>query len=423
MSFGAIFLLVGVLNRILYAIEVLVNGNHFSEWPVISQDPGGALLRGEMMTVAGTLLVVYAWQRFYFAKAPVGIDFMTTNTPLRREERRGYWIMYILPLMVQVMVRLYGVDSAGALSSLLSIVSIAALLAILALSKPKTGHMKLQGVLFALLLGVPYVVMALGAGMKENLIVSLIPLAIRAWQTYQGRFARVSLVLAGVVALSLITSFVSLYRNYVWYQLSDVSEYEVIQELALSSDLSDVVVTGGQMFMQRTNAMYHRGWAVDLGDQLGTRPKDIFGPLLYIFIPRFIWHDKPLIQPGLEHSALVFGDEFLVWSTSSTAAGFFPALYMGGGYLAVIFCSLGLGWMVAMTQRAVAASRIEYAASIYGMSIFLYALRLDEDFPVYMLSAPIINAVYILAFSVFLIAVTTRQVRIPYLTLIHKKDI
>jgi len=420
-SFGAILLLVGTLNRILYAIEVIVYGNHFSEWPVITQDPTWALLRGEAMTVVGTLLVVYGWSRFYFRNTPADSILMTTSLHTDRKVNLGYWVMYFLPLLIMAVIGLLGFESAGALGSLVNVASISALLAILALSRPKAGRSTNRSVLLVVLLGLPYVFLALGSGMKENLIVSLLPLAVRMWQTYRSLSARVGLIVVGLLVLSLIASFVSLYRDYVWYQQSETSAIAVLQELASSPDPVELVATGGQVFLHRINALYHRGWAVDIGDNLGARPDAIFGPLLYIFIPRFVWPDKPLIQPGLEHSALVFGEDFLVWSTSSTAAGFFPALYMGGGYLAVIVASLGLGWMVARLQQVVAAARIAHAASIYGMYMCLYALRLDENFPVYMLSSPIIVVVYTLAYSIIIKAIATQRIQIPYLRFSHKK--
>ena len=61
MSFGAVFLLVCVLNRALYFLDYVVGGARLDDWPFYAHEPGWALFMGEVITIAGTLLTVLAW--------------------------------------------------------------------------------------------------------------------------------------------------------------------------------------------------------------------------------------------------------------------------------------------------------------------------------------------------------------------------
>ena len=100
-SFGAVLLLAGALNRLLYALDVIMNGDHFDRWPFATDDPGWALARGEVITVIGLLLVVFAWQRMSHPQSLVTVfGDVAGRFSL---SSHGYWVMYLLALGLEML--------------------------------------------------------------------------------------------------------------------------------------------------------------------------------------------------------------------------------------------------------------------------------------------------------------------------------
>ena len=65
-----------------------------------------------------------------------------------------------------------------------------------------------------------------------------------------------------------------------------------------------------------------------------------------------------------------------------------------GKYLGVILGSIGSGVLMAFLYYLLSQYTTRFATGIYAWVLFLTALRLDENWPVFVFSAPIINAVY-----------------------------
>jgi len=259
-----------------------------------------------------------------------------------------------------------------------------------------------RSVLRAVAICVPLAYFSLGAGLKENIIIALLPAGLVVWRYFNNLVSRMVLVGMMFILLAVITSFVTFYRERVWIGKSDASIAEIVQEYsesAGSEGFQDSVADGLNIFLIRSNATYHHGWAISLADTDGFIPREMFAPLTYVFIPRFLWPGKPEITPGLEHSARLFGDRYIFASSSSTAAGYFPALYMGGGIPIILLGAALLGWMIARLSAFVVRYGNIYSSTIFYWGMVLFALRLDETWPVYALSGPIVNVVYIMFFG------------------------
>jgi phosphotransferase system glucose/maltose/N-acetylglucosamine-specific IIC component len=98
--------------------------------------------------------------------------------------------------------------------------------------------------------------------------------------------------------------------------------------------------------------------------------------------------------------------------TTSTAAGYYPALYLGGGYRAVVIGAMALGLILALLARLSQWVGGPLFSGIFLLSLVPFALRLEEQWTVMALSAPIIMFIYsylIYLVVVFLIRFRTRQ--------------
>jgi hypothetical protein len=389
-SFGGILLLAAVANRVLYAVDIVLNGNRLFAWPFPSENEWGAVAKGEWMTVVGTIIVVYFWRR---AGGLVAATRSTASSPGGRGNV-GYWVLYVCAVAIELL-RQRGILS-DAIAQLAAITYASGLGAIVILND-RRGPRAVIAIRTALMT-LPLAFLALGSGMKEAVIVSFLPLMIVYWRRLDHIVTRVALMVGMALAAALITSFVSSYRDRVWVGDEQVSSWTVLSDM-----FSDGPYGGTQLaehgvgdFVMRSNATYHRGWAVDMADQDGYLPGPIFGELAVIFIPRFLWPEKPDIEPGQEHSARLYGDEYRLSSTSSTAAGLFPALYLGGGWIAFIVASIVLGWALGRLHTGLVRFGNPFSLSAFSWILLLYALRLDETWPIYALSGPLISFVYVI---------------------------
>jgi len=139
--------------------------------------------------------------------------------------------------------------------------------------------------------------------------------------------ARAALAGTGIIVVALLASYVGFYRDEVWQRKQTASTANVAAQFLQKTEESGTVRTlseGLTSFISRSNASYHRGWAVSIADEQGYEPALVFGPLIYVFVPRLLWPEKPPIKQGWEFSGLVFGDQFIAWSGSSTRPGSMP---------------------------------------------------------------------------------------------------
>ena len=82
------------------------------------------------------------------------------------------------------------------------------------------------------------------------------------------------------------------------------------------------------------------------------RPGDSLMLALIAPIPRLLWHDKPAIESGYDFYRRLTGS-----NTSSFGIGFFVEAYWNGGWLAVILCSIMLGWLLGAVTVSLAAQQ------------------------------------------------------------------
>jgi len=408
-SFGAIVMLIAIFNRLLYTLDLIINGQHFEEWPLTTKDPQMALLKGEIITVVGILILVFSWHyasRLIFRHN--SLSRMTIGSA------RGYWAMYVLAISVGIARKLFPqeVATAGELSSVVFAGGLASLLALYA-----SETFTYSRLILVTVMSMPFIYLSLGTGMKENTIVAALPCTIAAWQTFRNWLARAFLIIAGAIAISVLTAYVGFHRDLMWYTSAgnDLTISELMQEFVARGGVQEeAILEGAYTFLKRNNAMYHRGWATDFADTFGVSATEILGPLGYIFIPRVIWSEKPKVNPGLEHTARVYGyfEAEAPDLDSSTAAGYFTALYMGTGYVGVIVGAITIALIVVWSQRLVCTYGDPYTAGLFTWMMFLFALRVDETWPVYALSAPMISLLYAFLFG-RLIALLSRFRFVP----------
>lgn len=391
MSFGAIFLLVCVLNRALYFFDYLLSGARLDDWPFYAHEPGWALFTGEVITIIGTLLTVLAWHVAGGLRVTPGVLFQQVGPTYRL-----MLFAYVLSLAVfGASLAIPGISEATGqlLPTLLALGLVAAYLISM------TGFRPITQLVVVSALAMPFVVAALGAGMKENLILALLPMAIVAWRVLRQPILRIGMIVTAITLIGVITAYVGHYRAEVWYQKADKPTGDVMSSFVDEMETAGPLVKvseGIAGFLMRNNASVHRGWAVSIADEDGYYPELVFAPMVYVFVPRMLWPEKPEIRQGWEYSGVVFGERYMAWSGSSTAAGLYPSFYLGAGWFAVIAGALTVGVLLAYGARL--ASRVggPVAGGLYIVALLPFMLRLDETWSVGAITGPTISLVYLL---------------------------
>ena len=391
LSFGAVLLLACAVNRLLYIVGFAVGDGSF-EYPFYAENPHAAMIKAEVATVAGTLLTVLAWWKGGGARYSPGLLLNRPSQSLVQLLAVTYasslLAMAALTLVPQIQAR-----SGQLLPTMLVLGATTAFFLPLLLAR--TRHMRL---LLVVGMGLPFLYIALGTGMKENIILALAPTAYLLWNYSRRRGARLVLALVAVLAVAVITSYIGFFRAEVWHAERAVDQSQVLEEYldaVADRGLPDTVSGGVEEFLARNNAVPYRGWAVVIADTEGHEPGLVFSPLLYVLVPRVLWPEKPEIRQGWEYSGLVFGEQYIAWSDSSLSAGLYPALYLGAGWIAVVLGSLGIGLLMALCTRLAFTLGGPPLVGLFTLSMMPYALRLDEAWTVGAFSAPLINLVYI----------------------------
>jgi len=168
-------------------------------------------------------------------------------------------------------------------------------------------------------------------------------------------------VLYGVVLTPLVTIARMAYGVKGLTSLSDVQS--ALEEFARSGrdDAADLL-PGVQSWWCRLNYANAQSFAMTAYDQ--GRSGDTFALALYVFIPRIIYPEKPIMTPGFEFNQLVDGNP-----DSQSAPGMFAEAYWNGGWPLAVFTSLFMGafywaWEV-YAKRKLAFLRLAYVPVIW----------------------------------------------------------
>ena len=400
LSFAAVFVLACVGNHLLYLADFFVSGERFNGWPVYVESPEWAVVKGEVISLIGSLLTVAAWFAVGGGKYTPAMMVSGDNSS---RWKSATLVIYLISLFVLFLTQANPVVAAEFGQLLPTLLAVGSTCAFFLPSA--TVHSKGKRILSVFLLSLPFLYTALLQGMKEQIIFALLPTLYLIWILTRRPVWKGALVACAVILAGVITSYVSYFRAEVWWGNRTLSQVQAVTEFAEQVEFDGVSRTtseGLRDFLLRSNSTIHRGWTVALADVGGYDPGLVFGPLAYVFIPRIVWPEKPEIRQGWEFSGKVFGDSYMDISTSSTSAGFYTSLYLGYGWLAVVVGALSMGALMAALLRLAERLGGELLVGLFSFTMIPFALRLDETWSVGALTGPVIGFTYL--YLIFLLA-------------------
>jgi hypothetical protein len=393
-SFGASILLLSIGYRLLFALDTTIYGARLDTWPTaVSVDRSllSLCFKGEAITFFGTLLLVAAW------RVTVRGDIQKFSIFSGALQRSGihYVTLFTLAVFTQVLARGVNMDF-GALAQLINIIYMAGIASILFLSlsnglaKPFICLMKSVSMAF------PLSFLAWSGGMKEFIFLPFIPTALLAWLIFDGRLARLLMMVIAVSVLGLAQLYTSYVRVTAWLADSSYSTVELVVGAVTSLD-EDSAAFGLNEIMSRLNSTRAHAITVALAESGGFIPREIFGGIITSFVPRIFWDEKPILRPGADHTSRISGyvqtrDEV----TTGTSAGFFTELYLGGGIVGVFLFSVLNGFVIGRIQLSILFRQSGSASAIFSFMMFYYAIRYDEQSISYVLTGLALSYIMLL---------------------------
>ena len=351
-GFGAVLLLMGIALGVHALLDTLAYGTRIEDVqryravpltePVID-----IFLKGELISVTGLILVACSW-RYAIGHWVEQFSFVNGARPV---PPKVSWLVYFMALASGILDKVLGVGLGplAQLAWMMGVFGVAAIYFICAGKNPVVRRVAMAG-----LLALPMAAMALGRGMKEELLFPLIPAAILYWVGFRSFRARALAVLGGVALLVMVQAYVQYVRETTWRPGSvavDVSGTGLVQGFGASAQEVDTADTFDDI-SRRINQTTAHLITVTIADNRGHEPMAVFGAIPGSVIPRVIWPGKPVLRPGAMHTSRILGiDGLQSGNSTSTTAGFFTELYLGGWWWGVVIGSVLFGTLFAAAQK------------------------------------------------------------------------
>lgn len=374
-SFGPLFLLASACYRLVSVFDFMIFGNRIETWPVVAHTPLLYVVYGEWTFVVGALLVVGTW--WVLGGHQRSIEIVRGW----QYDLQGLLLAYLVGLLVIIAFRVFELN-LGFLGAILYIFFSMATVSVVLIGFGDSGKPTwTQNVFVPLALCVPLLLASIGTATKENIIISLLPVAIGLFTVVRQMWHRVILFLLMFVLFCLLTVFVNVQREARGEDES-ISAITALERTVEEFRFGDEPWTNAlKNALSRKNLLEATAWSFAIVENSGHA--EMFSPdnSLEMFIPRVLWAEKPDFVPGRDFSELLFGDSSA--RSTSTASGYFSALYLGGGVISMLIYSALTGVLYAVSLALVIRFGNPFAQVIFLSGMLYKGLRLDEAWPVY----------------------------------------
>lgn len=394
-SFGAAFLLLAIAYRIHALVDAIIYGTRidtiYSRPNIPTPDSSlYLLLKGEVITVSAFLIIACVW-RFNIGKDVERHSYVNNigSAPLKISI-----IVYACALAIYLLRTVAGA-SFGALDQIATLFFTSGIAAIHFIAARM--HRARTKVIRAIWLGLPLSLLALSSGMKTEMFFPLIPAAIIFWANFPQKILRLFAICGGGILLAISQLYVHHVRELTWFETGDknISTITLISDFVDNFESVDVTDALDQI-SSRVNLTIAHATTITLADHYGHEPISVFGSIPASLVPRILWPDKPVLQPGAMHTARILGTSGpLSEITSATAAGFGPELYLGGSWVGVIVGSIIYGWLAASAQKWSYRFSPGFGHQVICFTALYGAIRFDEKHIIYAYTSIIFTAVFI----------------------------
>jgi hypothetical protein len=400
-DFLTVYLVVQFVRKSLTVIGLIVTANAdaagtMGQYLVTREAvPMEYLFRAELVFLLGTVVFALVW-RLVEGKTPLAVRDEPAPSSI--------WLIYgiaILPyLVLSYAVSSNALGMTQDLMKWLSLGSIAVLLC--GRSRYALGNSRGWMAAAALL---PLYVLALRSGMKGE--VGLVSLPILLAIVRQLDFRRVALLGAfAMFVVMFVFPFSQAWRFANWDGYVGNENAGIVDVSSRVFDnwqqngILETAAEGSAQWLSRGSSAQSGGRVMQLTERDGHIGAAPIQGLLTIFIPRFLWPDKPAYAPGAWFTWYLGEASSPETATSATAMMLPTELYWMFGTAGVVIGMALLAVLNFQTWRYLirrSATGLVPLAALSGL--LALATGLEETFLIYALSAPIIFVVYVSVFD------------------------
>lgn len=250
------------------------------------------------------------------------------------------------------------------------------------------------------------IALGLFSASKQDAIIQFVALVVG--YSAKGKIRLVPVAIAGLIALFLITPFVTAYRSQIVTSSGRLSPTEALQSVDFTTLLGSSTTgdgTGGPSGQLGARLSRIGDVAIIVTKSPSTVPfvsslELITGPVLG-FVPRSLWPGKPVQDAGYQANIEYYGAPPSVHSSASLTP--YGDLYRHGGVVVVVVGMFALGMVVRVVDdRAGTVATADPRSMFLPMLLFATLVKQETDFV--SLSAGIVSVVLAAALAVRIVS-------------------
>lgn len=396
-DFLTIFLTFQVINKTLTFLNLLVRGSGIEGVRSIGVGfeeltPLTNVFRwqAEWVFLAGTVLFTIGWL-LVERRRPLFIFFDPAPKTL--------WRAFFLSLAIYVLISWSGI-AVGMLATLLRLFSLGALAVLFAgNSRFALGRDQSWLTLAAL---APFLFLALQSGVKGEFALVALPILLPILRRMTAlRLLAVASFIAIVVLIVFPISEEARLANWASYGGNEnAGTAELLSRVKRKWDQEGIITTavdGAFSWLARGSTADIGGLVMQIADRDGHLGPELIKGLLYIFVPRVLWPEKPSFTPGAWFTWYLGHAPSPEAATSATATMLPTEIFWMFGWLGVLIGMILLGGLYALIWKAL--NGMSMRSLIAQLALFAFVIRaanLESSHSLYAVAEPVTFFVYVM---------------------------
>ncbi len=249
----------------------------------------------------------------------------------------------------------------------------------------------------------PLAFLALSSGMKGEVALVMLPVLLPLLRSRLTPLRLGSLVALFLFVIIFLFPFTNAWRDANWTgqgSAQAVGISEVASTVAASWEREGLIATGTEStvrWLSRGSTAESGGLVMQLAERDGHIGSVLLKGLATIFVPRFLWPDKPAYAPGAWFTWYLGNADSPETATTATAMMLGTELYWMFGIPGVIFGMALLAILYFKVARYLAnASTKGLVPLVASFAFMARSGGMEEIHTIYAVSSPIIFAVYVM---------------------------
>jgi len=397
-NFGSLLIICALIFKFFGLLQVLIYTDSLDTWPFVITDSFTitniqrllCVLQGDWLSVLGTILVSLSW--FHFG----GVEL--TEKIKKNVEISGskniYWVLYFCAIFMEFISILVPLPSIYILILTLYFGALFAVIMICNLYKKDVSKHKLLLAVFLLL---PYLYNSFKTGMKESMIIALIPVIIDFYFRFGSITKKIILSFIGAFVFVGFSIFSNVTRAISWGSDRSVGLIELISNFKsqFKNVEADFIFANLEQALKRITPLFYQGWTISL-NYTDIKLSGLFTNVFTLLVPRFLWSGKPLNNPEYEMTVIFYGPE--IAKSTSEASGLYSEIFIKEGSLIFILTCIFLGWVIAKLQKISLSYGNHLTASVFNFILLFSTLRFHEFYFTALFPGLLIKFIYIFAY-------------------------